>query len=71
MENRITKEILGERVRDSVSGLTGIATSFTEYLGDSPSVGVTPEQLHDGMAIAPQYFSTWRIEQVEGTHEGS
>ncbi len=64
MENRITKEILGERVRDSVSGLTGIATSFTEYLGDSPAVGITPERLHDGKAVECQYFSTWRIEQV-------
>jgi len=39
---------LGMQVKDKVSGLTGIATSITEFLYGCKRIGVTPQEVKDG-----------------------
>lgn len=56
---------LGSKVRDSITGFTGIATSRTEYLHGCVHVGVTPTELKDGKPIDPQWFDEQRVELLE------
>lgn len=56
---------LGSKVKDSITGLTGIATSRTEYLYGCVHIGVTPTELKDGKPIESSWFDEQRIELVE------
>lgn len=48
---------LGDRARDPISGLVGIATSVTRYLTGSIRVGITPETVtKDGDPANPHDF---------------
>ena len=42
---------LGQKVRDKVSGLEGIATSITEFIYGCRRVGVTPQEVKDGKPL--------------------
>ena len=39
---------LGMEVKDKISGLTGIATSVTEFIYGCRRIGVSPQELKDG-----------------------
>lgn len=57
---------LGQRVRDRVTGFTGIVVARTEYLYDEASCGIEAEHLDDGgMPPTRQWFSEPRLEVVE------
>jgi len=47
---------LGDSVRDSVSGFTGIVTGMTEFLHGCFRCGVTPQKLHDNKPIPAEWF---------------
>ena len=47
---------LGTKVKDPITGLTGIAVARTEWLYQCVRVGVQPEGLHDGEPIDLQWF---------------
>lgn len=54
----MTKETvqLGDRVKDPISGLTGIAICVATWLHGCIRVVVQPEKLHEGKPIADQAF---------------
>ena len=52
---------LGDKVRDSISGFEGVATSRTEFLYGCVRVCVEPQGLHDGKPIDSQYFDEQRL----------
>lgn len=56
---------LGDKVRDTVTGFTGIATSRTEYLNNCPAIGITGEALFEGKPVGTQWIDEWRVENVE------
>lgn len=47
---------LGSRVKDSISGFSGIATGRFEYLYGCVRIGISPETLHDGKPVEYQVF---------------
>ena len=56
---------LGSKVRDSITGFTGIATSRTEYLYGCVHVGISPQELKDGKPIEVQWFDEQRVVVLE------
>ena len=59
---------LGNKVRDSITGFTGIVTSRTDYLFGCVHVGVTPDSLDkDGKPMDCQFFDEQRILLVESS----
>lgn len=59
---KVNTEIeLGWRVCDSITGLTGIATSYAQFLNGCERIAVTPEGLKDGKTLDTEYFD---VEQV-------
>jgi len=47
---------LGSRVKDTISGLEGIATGRTEYLFGCVRIQVTPQKVKDGAAVEGQWL---------------
>ncbi len=61
-----TKRIeLGDRVRDKISGFTGIATSRHEYMNGCVRYTIDSEELKDGKPVDGQWFDEQQIEIVE------
>lgn len=61
---------LGDRVKDTITGLTGIATCRTEWLNGCRRVGLQPEEVKDGKVADPQYFDENQLEIVQkNVHE--
>lgn len=57
---------LGSRVKDSISGFTGIATMRTEHLYGCVHVGIAPEKLMlDGQPGDTKFFDEQRIIVIE------
>lgn len=56
---------LGSKVRDSITGFEGIATSRTEYLYGCVHVGITPTELRDGKPVDSQWFDEQRVQVIE------
>jgi hypothetical protein len=53
---------LGQKVRDSVTGFTGIAVSRCEYLNGCTHYGIAPKVGSDGKAPDSVYYDWQRIE---------
>ena len=53
--------IVGKRVKDSLSGLEGVVTGYTEWLTGCNTVGINPCALHEGKPIETQWFDENRI----------
>jgi hypothetical protein len=56
---------LGSRVRDVITGLTGIAISRIEYLTGCTQYGVTPGLDKDGKVSHAEYFDHTRLTLVD------
>lgn len=56
---------LGSKVKDSITGLTGIATSRCVYLHGCVHIGITPTELKDGKPIDSCWFDEQRVEVLE------
>jgi len=56
---------LGNRVKDLITGFTGIAVGRTEYLYGCTRIVVEPEDLKDGKLIDAVWFDEQRIVTVE------
>jgi hypothetical protein len=52
---------LGDKVTDSLTGFTGIATARTEYLYGCVRILVEPTELRDGKPVEGQYFDEQRL----------
>lgn len=55
---------LGNKVRDMITGFTGIATGRTEYLYGCARILVEPDELKDGKPVEAGWFDEQRIETV-------
>ena len=56
---------LGSRVKDTVSGFTGIATGRAEYLYGCVRILIESESLHDGRPVEGEWFDEQRVEVVK------
>lgn len=56
---------LGSRVRDLITGLTGIAIARTEWLYGCARVVVEPTELRDGKPMDAVWFDEQRVEEIE------
>ena len=61
---------LGDRVKDPISGHTGIATCITTWLHGCIRIGVQPEKTADGKVPDATYFDQSQLVVVKkGVHE--
>ena len=56
---------LGDKVKDKVTGFTGIAVSKTEYLHGCKRISIASPKLHEGKPVAWQTFDEPQLELVE------
>ena len=56
---------LGDRVRDRITGLTGIVTSTTTWLHGCIRLGVQPEALIEGKPVEERYYDQSQLVVVE------
>lgn len=56
---------LGDKVKDRLSGMTGIVTGRTEYLYGCRSVMVNPGVVHEGKPVDSTWLDEDRCELVE------
>jgi hypothetical protein len=56
---------LGSKVRDGITGFSGIATGRTEWLYGCARVAIEPQELKDGKPIDACWFDEQRIEVLE------
>jgi hypothetical protein len=55
---------LGSRVKDTITGLVGIAVARTDWLYQCRRIAVQPEALHDGKPLDIQWFDEPQLEVV-------
>jgi hypothetical protein len=61
---------LGDRVKDPVTGLTGIVTAITTWLHGCIRLAVQPEETKDGKPADSVYFDQSQLELVKaGVHK--
>jgi hypothetical protein len=56
---------LGDKVKDVVTGLTGIAVGRTQYLQGCTRVAVQPQELKDGKPVEASWFDEPQLEIIE------
>jgi hypothetical protein len=56
---------LGDKVKDVVTGLTGIAVAKTHYLQGCARIGVQPQELKDGKPVEASWFDEPQLEVIE------
>ncbi len=56
---------LGARVKDKVSGFTGIVTARCEYLSEAPRVLVEAQATESGARAAESWYPETRVEIAE------
>jgi len=56
---------LGDKVKDVVTGLTGIAVAKTHYLQGCDRIAVQPQELKDGKPVEASWFDEPQLEVVE------
>ena len=56
---------LGRKVKDKITGYTGVVTSHVKYLTGCDHFGVTPVVDKDGKCQAAEYFDGSRLEYVD------
>jgi hypothetical protein len=59
---------LGSKVRDKITGLTGIAYGRTEWLHGCTRITVQPQELKDGAPVAMSSFDEPQLEVIEEDH---
>jgi len=59
---------LGRKVKDTLTGFTGIAVCRSEWLYGCTRIGVQSQELKDGKPVDTQHFDEQSVEVVE---EGS
>lgn len=52
----------GDRVRDRISGFTGIVTGRTDFLNGCIRYAVTPEKVKTGQTHEPTWFDEQQLE---------
>jgi hypothetical protein len=58
---------LGDRVKDLLTGLTGIVTSRGDHISGCDTYGVQAEGLKDGLPLELKWFDDPRLELVQAS----
>ena len=58
---------LGQKVRDSISGMEGTAVARAEYLYGCVRIAVQPKELKDGVPLDAVYVDEPQLEVVKNT----
>ena len=61
---------LGDRVKDSITGLEGTVTGRCAYLNGCVSLEIQPYKLHDGRPIKTVWLDEQRVDQVSAATAG-
>jgi hypothetical protein len=56
---------LGDRVRDEITGFTGIAIGITEFQHGCTRVGVKSQELHEGKPINAEWFDEPQLKVIK------
>jgi len=56
---------LGDRVKDPITGFSGIVTCVTHWLHGCVRIGVQPEALHEGKPVDDRYFDEAQMVVVD------
>lgn len=56
---------LGDKVKDRITGLTGIVVASTSYLNGCRRISVQPQELKDGKPVEPSHFDEPQVEVIE------
>jgi hypothetical protein len=56
---------LGDKVKDRVTGFTGIVISRTEWLNGCIRIGIQPQELKDGKSIEAEWYDAQQVEILE------
>ncbi len=56
---------LGDRVRDPITGFTGIVVVIASWLHGCIRVGVQPEEMHEGKPVDDRHFDNSQLIVVE------
>lgn len=55
---------LGSKVKDSISGFSGIATGRSTYLHGCVHICITPQELHEAKLIGSQWFDEPQVMEL-------
>ena len=61
---------LGDRVKDSITGFTGVAVAQTKWLHGCTRITIQPEQLKDGKVVEAMTFDEPQIKLVKESVAG-
>lgn len=56
---------LGDKVKDTITGMVGIAVSRTEFLHGCVRISVQPQELKDGKPVDPSYVDEPQLDIIE------
>lgn len=56
---------LGDKARDSLTGLTGTVIARHEYLNGCVRLTLQPAELHEGKPVEASYFDIEQLEFIE------
>jgi len=60
---------LGSKVKDMITGFTGIAIARTEWLYGCTRIVIESQELKDGKPVAPSWFDEQRVEEITPVDE--
>lgn len=56
---------LGSKVKDTITGFTGIAVGRTEWMNGCARIGIQPKKLKDGKPVEVEWFDEQQIEVIK------
>ncbi len=62
---------LGWKVKDTITGFTGVAVAFYDYLHGCRRIEIQPTELHEGKPIAAQSFDEPQLKVVSRKVHGN
>lgn len=61
----MTHSLMGKKVKDTVTGFTGIVTAVVEYISGCVQLGIQPVVDKDGKKMDSEYFDEQRVEAID------
>lgn len=56
---------IGDRVKDVVTGFTGVVVGITKWMTGCDTVAVNPAEIKDGKPVENSYFDVNRLEIIK------
>lgn len=56
---------IGDRVRHIITGFTGIVIGHSKWITGCDTLGIRPEELHDGKPIDPEWFDIGHVKVIK------